>query len=223
MRMAKACLLALSLVLLAGHQARAMSTTYALTGGQMTAVTLDFDATNRLQAPVSLDSGQVTVDFTALQLSLLSVATGGPGVVTLGGINNWDSVTFTDASFSSTAGGPLSVNSPNNYNYGLPVQVIADLSLDPVGPGSPVLVPDFTASSAATGTIIALSGNYSVDITVTGVVLGALQDPINPSAPPVLVKADFHFTAAQVPEPMTPAMLALSGLVAIALRRRATR
>jgi hypothetical protein len=219
--MAKACLwLALSLMLFGGRQAGAASMTYALTGGQMTAVTLDFDATNRLQAPVSLDSGQVNVDFSSLQIDLLSVATAGPGVVTLGGINSWDSVTFTNASFSSTAGGALTLNTPNNYNYGLPVQVIADLSLDPVGPGSAVLVDNFSATSGATGTIIALNGNYSVDITVNGVVLGALQDPVNPSAPLVLVKADFHFTASQVPEPALSALVALSGVAALGLRRR---
>jgi hypothetical protein len=220
MRVAKACLwLALFVALSAGRQAGAASMMYALTGGQLTAVTLDFDATNRLAAPVSLDAGQVNVDFTGLQVHLLSVGATGPGLVNLGGINNWDSVTFTNANFSSTAGGALTLNTPNNYNYGLPVSVLADLSLDPVGPGSPVLVDNFTASSGATGTIIALNGDSSVDITVNGVVLGALQDPINPTAPLVLVKADFHFTANQVPEPMLPALLGLFGLTALALRR----
>jgi len=193
--------------------------TYALTGGQVTAVTLDLDATNRLQAPVALDSGQVEVDFGSLQLNLVSVSAPGPGVVNLGGINNWDSVTFTGASFSSTAPGALTMNTPTNFNYGVPVRVLADLALDPVGPDPVVVLNDFSADSAATGTIIALNGNYSLDITLAGVVLGMLQDPVNQTAPPVLVKADFHFTASQVPEPALSILLALAGAIPLALRR----
>jgi hypothetical protein len=216
MRMAKGCLWAVLCAILAGGQiARAAAITYQLTSGEVTAVTLDFDATNRLQAPVSLDAGQVNVDFDALLLNILSVSAAGPGVVALNGTNGWDSVTFTNASFASTQGTALTVGLPGNYNYGVPVQVIADLQLQPGN----VLVNDFTAQSGATGTIIALNGNQTVDITINGVVLGALQDPINPNAPPVLVKADFHFVAGQAPEPALGA-LALLGVSALVLRRR---
>ena len=56
---------------------------------------------------MSLDAGQVSVDFGALHLDILAVSAAGPGVVNLDGINGWDSVTFTDASFASTQSTPL--------------------------------------------------------------------------------------------------------------------
>lgn len=219
MRIAKRCLwAALCLALASGQTARAAAVTYALTSGQVTAVTLDFDQTNRLVAPVSLDAGQVSVDFSALVLDILAVSAAGPGVVQLGGINGWDSVTFTNASFESLQVTNLTAGGGGTYNYGVPVQVIADLQLQPGN----VLFNDFSPTSAATGTIIALNGNQTIDITINGVVLGALQDPVHTEAPPVLVKADFHFVAGlqgQAPEPALGA-LALLGLAAIALRRR---
>jgi len=216
MRMVKGCLWAVLCAILVGSEsASAAAINYILTSGQVTAVTIDLDATNRLQAPVSLDSGQVSVDFGALLLNILSVSAAGPGTVALGGTNGWDSVTFTNSSFASTAGTTLTLGQPGNYNYGVAVQVLSDLQLQPGN----VFVDNFSAQSGATGTIIALNGNQTVDITINGVVLGALQDPINPSAPLVMVKADFHFVASQAPEPSLGA-LALLGLGAAVLRRR---
>ena len=219
MRIAKGCLWAvLFLALASGQSARAAAVTYNLSSGQVTAVTLDFDQTNRLSAPVSLDAGQVSVDFSALVLDILAVSAAGPGVVQLGGINGWDSVTFTNASFQSLQVTGLTGGGGGIYNYGVPVQVLADLQLQPGN----VVFNGFNPTSAATGSIIALNGNQTLDITVNGVVLGALQDPVHTEAPPVLVKADFHFVAGlqgQVPEPGLGA-LALLGPVAIALLRR---
>src|SRR5262245_42016479 len=222
MRIAKACLWAvLSLALAGGRTAGAAAVTYNLSSGQVTAVTLDFDQTNRLSAPVSLDAGQVSVDFGALVLDILAVSTAGPGLVQLGGINGWDSVTFTDASFESLGSTSLTAGNGGVYNYGVGVQVLADLLLQPGN----VVVNDFNPTSAASGSIIALNGNQTVDITVNGVVLGALTDPVHTEAPPVLVKADFHFVAGlqgQAPEPGVGA-LALLGLAALAVRRSLTR
>jgi hypothetical protein len=218
MRIAKGCLwAALSLLLASGLTARAAAVAYSLSSGQVTAVTLDFDQTNRLAAPVSLDAGQVSVDFSALVLDILAVSTAGPGLVQLGGINGWDSVTFTNASFESLQVTNLTGGVGGVYNYGVPVQVIADLQLQPGN----VVFNDFSPTSAATGSIIALNGNQTVDITVNGVVLGSLQDPVHTDAAPVLVKADFHFVAGlqgQAPEPALGS-LALLGLAALALRR----
>jgi MYXO-CTERM domain-containing protein len=185
---------------------------YSLVSGQVTAVTLDLDQTNRLDAPVSLDAGSVNVDFDALTLNILSVAAAGPGLVHLNGVNGWDDVTFTNASFGSLQVSALINVGGGNYIYGVPVQVQADLLLNPGG----VFVDNFSAQSNAGGTIIALNGNQTVDITVNGVVLGALCDPIDQceTAPPVLVKADFHFVAStSAPEP-SAAWLALFGAAA---------
>jgi hypothetical protein len=101
------------------------------------------------------------------------------------------------------------------YNYGIPVQVIADLELDPGN----VVFNDFSAISGAVGDIIALEGNQTIDITINGVVLDELRDPIYPDNPPFPVKADFHFVASQAPEP-SAAGLMLLGLIALAARQR---
>ena len=85
------------------------------------------------------------------------------------------------------------------------------------------MVSNFAAQSGGTGSIIALNGNQTIDITIDGVVLGALQDPVNTQAPLVLVKADFHFVAGlqgQAPEPALGA-LTLLGIAAIASPGRA--
>jgi MYXO-CTERM domain-containing protein len=191
---------------------------YSLVSGQVTAVTLDLDQTNRLDAPVSLDAGSVNVDFDALALNILSVAAAGPGLVHLNGINGWDDVTFTNASFSSLQVGALINAGGGNYIYGVPVQVQADLLLNPGG----VFVDNFSAQSNAGGTIIALNGNQTVDITVNGVVLGALCDPIDEcrTTPPVLVKADFHFVASTAaPEPSSAWLALLGAAAALGWRR----
>jgi MYXO-CTERM domain-containing protein len=216
MRVAKGYVQAVFFVVLAlAPGVHAASVGYTLTSGQVTAVTLNSDQTNRLSAPVDLDAGQVTVDFVALQLDILSVSATGPGVVQLGGLNGWTSVSFSNASFSSTQSTALTSGGAGVYNYGVPVSVVADLTLNPGN----VVVNDFSAQSGATGSILALNGNQTVDITVNGVVLGALQDPVVPTAPPVVVKADFHFIASQTPEPAAGA-LALLAVLALAGWRR---
>ena len=108
MGIAKGCLwVFLGLVLASGQAASGASSTYNLVSGEVTAVTIDFDQTNRLDGPVSLDAGQVDVDFDNLLLNILAVSAAGPGVVQLGGTNGWSSVTFSNASFSSTQGTAL--------------------------------------------------------------------------------------------------------------------
>jgi hypothetical protein len=202
---------------LAGAQtADAAAVTYNLMSGEVVAVTLGLDQTNRLVETVSLDAGQVSVDFDALLLNILSVSAAGPGTVNTGGINGWDSVTFTNASFASTEARPLTDAGGGQYNYGIPVLVLADLELDPGN----VIFENFSAPSAAVGDITALNGNQTIDITINGVVLGELRDPIYPENPPVSVKADFHFIANQTPEPSI-IVLMLLGLASLAWRQRA--
>jgi hypothetical protein len=215
------------LIVTGARAALAAPMTYNLVVGPNSAVTAvtvgDDQSTNRLVGgSVSLTAGQVIVDLSpsVLQLHILSLAAAGPGVVDLDGINGWDTVTFTNATLNSTDDSPLfPTSSPDTYNYGLPVQVVATLQL--VGPGGTFNSP-FSAPTGAGGELIAINGVQAVEITITGVTLGALPDPINPQNPPVLVKGDFHFTAV-LPEPGIAALSALGLAGILVLRRNAGR
>jgi MYXO-CTERM domain-containing protein len=221
MRIAKGCpWVVVAVVLASARIAGAAAVDYNLLSGEVTAITVGDQQTNRLVGgPVSLDAGLVSVDFAALLLDIISVGAAGPGVVDLDGINGWDSVTFSDASFASTQSTSLSPPVSGSYAFGVPVGVVANLSLDPVAPGDNVEVNGFEVISGAGGAIIALDGGNSLHISVNGVVLGAVPDPVNTSAPPVTVKADFDFVATRAaPEPASGA-LALLALVALGLRR----
>jgi hypothetical protein len=217
------------LLLLLGLSARSASattTTYDLVQGNLTAVTVGFDQTDRLAADVSIDAASVTVDFdpAVFDLNNLFIAATGPGTVSLSGINGWDSVVFSNASLQSLSISDITPSStPGTFNFGTPVQILSDLAL--TNAFGTTVINDYLATSGATGSIL-LAPN-GLDISLNGVVLGFLPDPVNPNLSQ-LVKADFNFTARNVdgaraiPEPgsqlLFPAGLALLGW-ALRIRR----
>src|SRR5262245_30765847 len=193
--------------------------TYELVSGQLTAVTVGFaDQTNRLAAPIDITTASVTVDFdpAVLDLNNLFIAAAGPGTVTLSGINGWDQVVFSNASLQSLGISDIAPQGGGVFNFGTAAALTSDLAL--TNAGGTTTVSGYTAQSGATGSILLTPGG--LDITLNGVVLGFLPDPVNPDLAEV-VKADFHFTAnsvsgeTSVPEPgsqlLLPAGLALLG------------
>jgi len=217
------------IVALAGLTARpasAVLTTYDFVQGELTAVTVGFDVTNRLATPVDINTASVTIDFdpTVLDLNNLFISATGPGTVSLSGIGSWDSVVFSDASLQSLGISDITENPTVNgtFDFGTAVQILSDLAL--TNAFGTTVINDYLAQSGATGSILLTPDG--LDITVNGVVLGFLPDPVDPSISQV-VKADFNFSARNVdgataiPEPgsqlLFPAGLALLGL---ALRNR---
>lgn len=205
--------------LAAVRPANAASITYELVTGQLTAVTVGFaDQTNRLAAPVAINTASVTVDFdpAVLDLNNLFIAAAGPGTVTLSGINGWDQVVFSNASLQSLGISDIAAQGGGVFNFGTSASLTSNLALTN-GSGT-TLVNGYTAQSGATGSILLTPDG--LDITLQGVVLGFLPDPVNPNLAEA-VKADFHFTANSVsgqtaiPEPgsqlLFPAGLALLG------------
>jgi hypothetical protein len=212
---------------LSGRPASATTTTYGLVQGELVAVTVGFDQTDRLVADVPIDAASVTVDFdpAVFDLNNLFIAATGPGTVTLSGINGWDTVVFSNASLQSLSITDItpSPTTPGTFNFGTPVQILSDLAL--TNAFGTTVINDYLATSGATGSILLTPDG--LDISLNGVVLGLLPDPVNPNLSQ-LVKADFNFTARNVdgaraiPEPgsqlLFPAGLALLGW-ALRIRR----
>jgi hypothetical protein len=212
---------------LVSSAASAAPLSYDLVQGQLTAVTVGTtDLTNRLAAPVDLDQATVIADFdpSVLDLNNLFISAAGPGTVTLSGINGWDSVQFSNASLQSSGVSDITAD-PNVggvFNFGTAATLTSDLAL--TNSGGTTLISGYSAQSGATGSII--FGPDGLNITLTGVVLGYLPDPVNSNLFEV-VKADLSFSARNlggqtaIPEPgsqlLFPAGLALLGWV---LRRK---
>ena len=181
------------------------------------------DQTNRLVGgPVSLDAGLVSVDFDALLLDIISVAAAGPGLVDLDGTNGWESVTFSNASFASTQSTSLFAPVGGSYGFGVPVEVTADLVLDPVAPGANVPFNGFEAVSGAGGAIVALEAN-ATDATSrsTASCSAPFRIRSTPSAPQGAGEGGLRFRREQGTGTRTlPGALALLAVAATLLRRR---
>jgi hypothetical protein len=199
-----------SVLALAAKPSSAAPITFDLVQGELTAVTVG-TSSNLLAAPVALSDATLTADFdpAVLDLNNLFISADGPGSISLLGLG---SVVFTNASLQSIGTTDLTVGGPALFNFGTPAIVSSDLAI--VVGGSTIPLGSQSGLSGVAGSI--LLAPSELDITVTGVVLGALPGPRGD-----LIKADLHFSARNlggqtaIPEPgselLFPAGLLLLG------------
>lgn len=233
MKLARTSLIAAAVLLVFGGalDARAAPVTYELTTGSLTTIQLQpfpsgasicplGGANCLVNSPVSLDIGSVTLDLATNTLINLTVHTAGPGILAMGGINGYDQVTFSDATFQSSLATALTPSGPQ-YNFASPgIISVGAVELDFAAPNpSPNVIVPYSASTTPSGNI-SFDENNKLILTLTGVDLGIFTDPLT-GLNPVVAKADFTFTAAAVPEPGAALLYGVGLLIAgTAVRRR---
>ena len=223
--------------LLFAMPALAASVTYSLSSGALTTVQFidlttgqpspcPIGGSNCLGAALALTGGTIQVDEAAGTLLSLSVSSTNTGVLSMGGFSGYSTVSFSNLSFVTNGPTALfsngSVGSANLYSFG-PASgtVTTDLAFSFVAGGT-ASVPGVSFAAGPIGSMVIDQGG-AMSLSLSGVNLGVLCDPLNPSAC-VLVKADFHLGASPaIPEPNAAAVFG-AGLVFVcaSLARRRT-
>jgi len=217
-----------SILLLPGI-ASALPVVYSLTSGSATLrATIAGSATSPLEGATSvafgLDHGTITWDATTREISDLAFGAAGPIPIdfneTLVPI---DSITLHQIDWASPTGLTVAANAFGQFN--LPTVLSAEVS--GVLPDQSLFGPESIVGEGgqAAGRIVANAD--STLVRLTGVDL-AVFDRLDPSAPGIVVKADFTFIAKQagvppIPEPSGALLFGLGTVVVGSLHRTRRR
>jgi hypothetical protein len=191
-------------------------------GGQTTPCPVGGAASCLTNAPLAIDAASITIDFGTNEVLDLGLLVASTGNLFLGGVNGYESVDFTGTSYQSRLPSVLTPGSGGQYNFAIiPGQVdVANLDMYMTGNVSGIAdasFPNYSAATAPGGSFI-MSGDQ-LTLRLTGVDIGYFVDPFNPTAAPILAKADFTFVA-QIPEPTAALLFSMGFIVAAGATRR---
>jgi len=213
-------------VLLLPGVASALPVLYSLTSGSATLrATIAGSATSPLEGATSvafhLDHGTITWDAMTQEVSNLAFGATGPILIDLDEtLVPLDSITLHQIDWSSPTGLAATANGFGQFN--LPTVLSGEVS--GVLPDQSLFGPDpFVGEGGqATGRIV--TNADSTLVRLTGIDL-AVFDQLDPSAPGIVVKADFTFIAERagvppIPEPSAALLFGLGTVVVGSLQAR---
>lgn len=220
---------ALLVSLLGAAPATAAPVTYFLTEGTLDTVfivTVDGGTVTTappIQMAIALTGASVTIDEMTGELLDMTVSVSDPVQLQLGGVNGWESVTFSNAVMQTTGTTALLPTGSGSFDANAVSSTISALvNLEPVDPSgfNPAVLP---ASGDTITDLVELDilQNGTIQVDLNGAVLGELGALVGGQISSAFVTANFSFQAAPIPEPGSALLFSLGLVVAgMGIRRR---